>query len=190
MLIRTDVEGDPTSRELLWRVRDLSRRDCEYQSMPFDRLVSELQPEREPSRNPLFQVLFSLTPSSAAQLGWEAANFEVDSGAAKLPICSFNFFDREEGFSGRFTYSTDLFDAATIGRMASHFQTLLQGVVADPDQRLSRLPLLCQAERHQLLVEWNSLSPTEYPDRDWCLHQLFESQVERTPNAIAVVFGE
>jgi amino acid adenylation domain-containing protein len=186
VLIRTDVEGDPTFRELLWRVRDLSRRDCEHQSMPFDRLVSELQPEREPSRNPLFQVLFSLTPSaSAAQPSWETANLDVDSGAAKLDL-QLQLFDRPEGISGRFTYSTDLFDAATIGRMASHFQTLLQGVVTNPDQRLSRLPLLCQAERHQLLVEWNS-KPTEYP-RDWCLHQLFESQVERTPNAIAVVF--
>jgi surfactin family lipopeptide synthetase A len=186
VLIRTDVESDPAFRDLLWRVRDLSRRDCEYQSMPFDRLVSELQPEREPSRNPLFQVLFSLTPSaSAAQLSWETGNLEVHSGAAKLDL-QLQLSDRPEGISGRFIYNTDLFDAATIGRMASHFQTLLQGLVTNPDQRLSRLPLLCQAERYQLLVEWNS-KPTEYA-KDWCVHQLFESQVERTPNATAVVF--
>ncbi len=186
VLLRTDMESDPTFRELLWRVRDLSRRDREYQNMPFDRLVSELQPEREPSRNPLFQVLFSLTPSaSGAQLSWETANFEVDGGAAKVDLqleCS----DREEGVSGHFTYNTDIFDAATIGRMADHFQILIEGIVANPDQHLSRLPLLGQGERHQLLVEWNS-TPTDYP-RDRCVHQLFELQAERTSNATAVVF--
>ena len=186
VLLRTDVESDPTFRELLWQVRDLSRRDREYQSMPFDRLVSELQPEREPSRNPLFQVLFSLTPTApAAQLGWETANFEVDGGTAKVDL-QLEFSDREEGVSGHFIYNTEIFDATTIDRMVDHFQTLLQGIVANPDQRLSRLPLLGQAERHQLLVEWNS-TPSDYP-RDRCVHQLFELQAERTPNATAVVF--
>jgi len=186
IVIRTDVESDPTFRELLWRVRDLSRRDCEYQSMPFDRLVSELQPEREPSRNPLFQVLFSLTSSASMdELSWETADFAVDSGTAKLDL-QLQLSDRPEGISGRFSYNTDLFDAATISRMAGHFHTLLKGVVTDPDQHLSGLPLLSQAERHQLLVEWNG-KPTDYPS-DRCVHQLFESQVERTPNATAVVF--
>ena len=186
VLIRSDVESDPTFRELLWRVKDLSRRDCEYQSMPFDRLVTELQPEREPSRNPLFQVLFSLTSStSAAQLTWETANLEVDSGATKVDL-QLQLSERPEGISGSFTYNTEIFDAATIGRLAGHFQTLIQGVVTNPDQQLSRLPLLGQAERHQLLVEWNS-KQTDYP-ADRCVHQLFESQVERTPNATAVVF--
>ncbi len=186
VLIRTDMEGDPAFRELVWRVRDLSRRDREYQSMPFDRLVSELQPEREPSRNPLFQVLYSLTPStSTAQLSWKTANLEVDSGATKVDL-QLQLSDRPEGVSGRFIYNTEIFDAATIGRLAGHFQTLLQGIVNNPDQHLSRLPLLSQAERHQLLVEWNS-EPTDYPS-DRCVHQLFESQVERTPNATAVAF--
>ncbi|MFZ2009516.1 MAG: amino acid adenylation domain-containing protein [Candidatus Sulfotelmatobacter sp.] len=186
VLIRTDVESDPTFRELLRRVRDLSRRDREHESMPFDRLVSELQPEREPSRNPLFQVLFSLTsPTSAAQLSWDSANLEVDSGATKVDL-QLQLSERPEGISGSFTYNTEIFDAATIGRLAGHFQTLLQGVVTNPDQRLSRLPLLGEAERHQLLVEWNS-KPTDYPS-DRCVHQLFEAQVKRVPNAIAVVF--
>ena len=181
VLIRTDVESDPTFRELLRRVRDLSRRDREYESMPFDRLVSELQPEREPSRNPLFQVLFSLTsPTSAAQLSWDSANLEVDSGATKVDL-QLQLSERPEGISGSFTYNTEIFDAATIGRLAGHFQTLLQGVVTNPDQRLSRLPLLGEAERHQLLVEWNS-KPTDYPS-DRCVHQLFEAQVKRVPNA-------
>jgi len=186
VLIRTDMESDPTFRELLRRVRDLSRRDREYQSMPFDRLVSELQPEREPSRNPLFQVLFSLTPStSAAPLSWETANLEVDSGATKVDL-QLQLSDRPEGVSGRLIYNTEIFDASTIGRMAGHFHTLLQGIVTNPDQHLSRLPLLSQAERHQLLVEWNS-KPTDYPS-DRCVHQLFELQAESAPNATAVVF--
>jgi surfactin family lipopeptide synthetase A len=186
VIIRTELESDPSFRELLWQIRDLSGRDFEFQNMPFDRLVSELQPEREPSRNPLFQVLFSLKPlAAAAQLGWELADFEVDNGAAKVDL-QLQLEDRSEGIVARFTYNTEIFDAATISRMADHFQTLLQGVVVNPDERLSRLPLLSRGERHQLLVEWNS-APTDYP-RNRCVHQLFETQVERTPNATAVVF--
>jgi amino acid adenylation domain-containing protein len=186
VMIRTDMESDPSFRELLRRVKDLARRDCEYQSMPFDRLVSELQPERDPSRNPLFQVLFSLTPStSSAQLSWETANFKVDSGTAKVDL-QLQAEDGPDGIFGRLTYNTDIFDASTISRMAGHFQTLLQGIVVNPDQRLSRLPLLGQAERHQLVAEWND-TPADYP-RDRCVHHLFELQVERTPNAPAVVF--
>src|SRR5207244_788706 len=88
----------------------------------------------------------------------------------------------------RFEYSTDLFDAATIDRMVGHWQTLLEGIVADPEGHLSALPLLTETERHQLLVEWNS-TQTEYP-MDKCIHQLFEAQVERTPNAVAVIFED
>jgi surfactin family lipopeptide synthetase A len=186
VLIRTEMESDPTFRELLWHVRDLSRRDCEYQNMPFDRLVSELQPERDPSRNPLFQVLFSLTPSkSAAELSWQPANLEVNSAAAKLDL-QLQLSDEAEGIFGRFIYNTDLFDAATITRMSGHFQTLLQGIVANPDQCVSRLPLLGRAERQQLLGEWNNTA-ADYP-RDRCVHQLFELQTKRTPNATAVMF--
>ena len=87
-----------------------------------------------------------------------------------------------------FEYNTDLFDATTIERMIGHFQTLLEGIVANPDARLSELPLLTNAERHQLLVEWNN-TRADYPT-DSCLHHLFEAQVERTPDAIAVVFED
>ena len=183
---RNDVETNATFRELLWRVRELSRCDCEYQNMPLDRLVGELQAERDLSRNPLFQVLFSLTPSmSLAQHGWKTANFEVDSSAAKVDL-QLQLYDRPKGIFARFTYNTDIFDAATIKRMAGHFQTLLGGIVANPDQRLSRLPLISQAEEHQLLAEWNS-TQTQYP-KDRTVHHLFESQVDLTPDATAVVF--
>ncbi len=187
VLIRTEIERDATFRELLWRVRDLSQRDCEYQNMPFDRLVGELQLERDLSRNPLFQVLVSFTPAmSSAQGSWEIVNLEVDGGAAKVDL-QLQLYDRMDGIFARFTYNTDIFDAATIRRMAGHFHTLLEGVVANPDQRLSKLPLLTQAETHQLIAEWND-TRTNYP-KDQPLHHLFESQVERSPEATAVVFG-
>ncbi|MGA9545929.1 MAG: amino acid adenylation domain-containing protein [Candidatus Sulfotelmatobacter sp.] len=187
VLMRAEIEGDATFRELLRRVRDLSQRDCEYQNMPFDGLVGELQLGRDLSRNPLFQVLVSLTPAmSAARGGWEIVNLDVDGGAAKVDL-QLQLYDRADGIFARFTYNPDIFDAATISRMAGHFQILLEGVVANPDQRLSKLPLLTQAETHQLLAEWNE-TRTSYPE-DWPLHHLFESQVERTPEATAVVFG-
>ena len=188
VIIRSGVEADPAFREFLKQVRDQSRCDCEYQNMPFDRLVEELQPERDASRNPLFQVLFSLASSiPLRQSDWETAHFEVDSGTAKVDL-QLQLFDKPEGISARFTYNTDLFDAATIQRMSGHFQTLLQGIVSNPDERLSRLPLLTEAEKRQLLVEWNDTS-TDYP-RDRCVHHLFELQADRTPDAIAVVFEE
>lgn len=188
VLIRTEIERDATFRELLGRMRDLWQRDCEYQNMPFDRLVGELQLGRDLSRNPLFQILVSYTPAmSAARIGWEVMNLEVDGGAAKVDL-QLQLYDRApDGIFARFLYNTDIFDAATIGRMAGHFQTLLEDVVADPDQRLSKLPLLTQAETHQLLAEWND-TRTTYP-KDVPLHHLFELQVERTPEATAVVFG-
>ncbi len=187
VLMRTEIERDATFRELLRRVRDLSQGDCEYQNMPFDRLVGELQLGRDLSRNPLFQVLVSFTPAmSAARGSWEIVNLDVDGGAAKVDL-QLQLYDRADGIFARFTYNPDIFDAATIGRMAGHFQTLLEGVVANPEQRLSKLPLLTQAETHQLLAEWND-TRTNYP-KDRPLHHLFESQVERTPEATAVVFG-
>jgi amino acid adenylation domain-containing protein len=186
VIVRTDVETDPTFRELMQRVEDLSQRDFEHQNMPFDRLVGELQPEPELSRNPLFQVLFSLSSSmSRTPLGSETAHLEMDNGAANVDL-QLQLNDSPEGILARFIYNTDLFDAATIRRMAGHSQTLLQGIVVNPDQRLSRLPLLGQAEEHQLLVDWNS-TQAKYPS-DGCIHHLFEWQAERTPNATAMVF--
>ncbi len=188
VLIRTEIERDATFRELLACVSDLSQQDSEYQNMPFDRLVGELRSGRDLSRNPLFQVLISFTPAtSSARDSWEIVNLEVDGGAAKVDL-QLQLCDRaEDGIFVRFTYNTDIFDGATIRRMAGHFQTLLEGVVANPDQRLSELPLLTQAEADELLAEWND-TRTDYP-RDRPLHHLFEAQAERTPEATAVVFG-
>ena len=186
VITRTDLAGDPSFRELLRRVKDAARSDREHQNVPFDRLVSELQPERDPSRNPLFQVLFSLTESlTLVPSDWKEADLEVDTGTAKVDL-QLQLCERPEGIVARFTYNSDLFDAATIARMAGHFQMLLEGIVACPDLSLSRLPLLTPSERHQLLVQWNDTA-VEFPG-DLCVHQLFEKQVARVPNATAVVF--
>lgn len=185
MMTRTSTEGDPTFRQLLCRMRDVEEGDGKHQNVPFDRLVRELQSESDPSRNPPAQVLFSLTPSiSLSHLGWEMADLEVDNGAAEVDL-QLQLFDRPDGIFARFTSNTDLFETVTISRIAGHFQTLLHGIVANPDQSIRRLPLLSSAERHQLLVEWND-THRDYP-KGQCVHHLFEEQVGRTPEATAVV---
>jgi amino acid adenylation domain-containing protein len=189
LVLRTDLSGDPTFKELLGRVREVALGAYDHQDLPFEKLVEELQPERELSRTPLFQVMFALqnVPRQALRLpNLALERLEVDGGTAKFDL-SFIMFEETRGLKGRLVYNTDLFDEATIERMLSHFQTLLEGIVEDPDQRLSELPQLTKAERDRLLFEWNDTA-TEYPDA--CVHTLFEEQVERTPEAVAVVFED
>jgi non-ribosomal peptide synthetase component F len=156
--------------------------------MPFEYLVKELHPERNLGRNPLFQVMLILEPSlPVLPSGWTLTQMDVETGITELDL-TLELDDRPEGLIGRFEYSTDLFDAATIDRMIGHWQTLLEGIVADPEQCLSELPLLTETERHQLLVEWNA-TQTGYP-MDRSIHQLFEAQVKRTPDAAAVIFED
>ncbi len=188
LVLRTDLSGDPTFRQLLRRVREVSLEAQAYQNIPFEYLVKELQPERYLGQNPLFQVMLTLEPSlPALPSGWSQTYMEIDTGTSKFDL-SLTFEDRPEGLIGRFEYSTDLFDAATIERMAGHWQTLMKGVVDDPEQRLAELSILTDEEQHQLLFEWNT-SSTTFPN-DQYVHQLFEAQVERTPNAVALVLDE
>jgi amino acid adenylation domain-containing protein len=159
--------------------------------VPFERLVEELQPQRDLSRNPLFQVMFVLqnTPrwtEECAGLTMEDVR-GVDTGTAKLDLILY-LEETEQGLDGECEYSTDLFEAATIARLIRHWQTLLEGIVADPGQRLSQLPLLSEAERQQILVAWNA-TQTDYR-KDCCIHELFEAQVECAPDAVAVVCGD
>jgi amino acid adenylation domain-containing protein len=188
LVLRTNLSGDPTFRELLLRVREVTNSDFAHEDVPFQYLVKELHPERNLGQNPLFQVMLTLEPSlPVLPSGWTLTQMDVETDTAKFDLY-LELDDRPEGLIGRFEYSTDLFDAATIARMVGHWRTLLEGIVADPERRLSELPLLTEAERHQLLVEWNA-TQMEYPI-DKCIHQLFEVQVERTPDALAVVFED
>ena len=188
LVLRTELSGDPSFRELLGRVREVALGAYAHQHLPFEKLVEELQVERDLSRNPLFQVMFVLqnAPISALEFrGLSLTPLEVHNGTAKLDLI-LELEESAEGIRGWFEYNTDLFDTLTITRMTNHFQTLVEGIVANPEQRLWGLPLLSAAQQHQLLVEWNN-TQTDYPNQT-CIHQLFEAQVERTPNAVAVVF--
>ena len=189
LVLRTDLSGNPTFRELLGRVREVILEAQKHQALSFESLVKELQPERQLGQNPLFQVMLTLVPTLLPSLpsGWNLVQMEVETGTSMFDL-TLELEDRPEGLLGRFEYRTELFDEATIACMAGHWQTLLEGVVADPAQRIAVLPLLTEKERHQLLVDWNA-THAEYP-KDQCIHQLFEAQVERTPEAVAVVFED
>jgi amino acid adenylation domain-containing protein len=186
LVLRTNLSGNPPFRELLMRVREVITSALAHEDVPFEYLVKELQPERNLSQNPLFQVLLTLEPPlPVLPSGWTMTQMDVIVGTSKFDL-SLYLDDRPEGLIGRFEYNTDLFDAATIERMIGHWQTLLEGIVADPNQPLSALPLLTKAERHQILVEWNA-TQRAFP-ANACIHHLFEQQVERTPHAVAVMY--
>ncbi len=189
LALRTYLGGNPSFQELLGRVREVALGAYAHQDLPFEKLVEELHRERDRSRTPLFQVMFVLqnTPNSALELpGLTVNSLNIDSGTAKFDLTLF-IMETPQGLRASLEYNTDLFNAATITRMLGNFQTLLEGIVANPQQRLSDLPLLTAAEQHQLLVEWNN-TRTDYPSNT-CIHQLFEAQAEQTPNAVAAVFG-
>jgi surfactin family lipopeptide synthetase A len=186
LVLRTDLSGFPSFRQLLTRVREVSLDACTHEDLPFEQLVEALQLDRNLNHNPLFQVAFVLEPPiPSLSCGWTVSQLDIQTDTAKFDL-TLELDERPEGIIGRFEYNTDLFDDETIARMVGHFQTLLKSIVANPEQRITELPLLTEPERHQLLVEWNN-TKTEYLQNK-CIYQLFEEQVERSPDAIAVVF--
>jgi len=182
VVLRAHFNSDPTFRELLSRVRQTVLDALAHDDVPFEYLVETLHPQRDSSRNPLFQIMLSLEPPMPPLNGWSMTQFDVGSGASKFDLY-LDLDDREEGIIGPVTYNPDLFDEATIGRMVEHWQRLLEGAVADPTCRISQLPLLTAPEQQQLLVEWNRTTTAQAPV---CLPALFEAQSERTPEAVAV----
>ena len=189
LVMRTDVSGNPTFRDVLGRVRKVALGAYAHQDLPFGKLVEELQPERDLSFNPLFQVMFVFqnTPKRAlAFTGIEAIPLKISTDSSMFDLTLY-LVEGPEGLSARFEYNTDLFANDTIERMASHFLKLLEGIVVDPESRISDLPILLAAEQHRILVEWNH-TQADYP-KDSCIHGLFEAQAARTPDAVAVVFG-
>jgi aspartate racemase len=187
LALRLKLDGDPSFRELLAHAREVTLGALSHDDAPFERLVEELSVRRDTSRNPLFPVMFSLVPPTAAfESGWDLNQLDLEIGTAKFDL-DLELDDRPDGLFGRFVYSTDLFDASTMERMAGHFQTMLEAIVADPEQKISRLPMLTAAEK-QLLTDWNC-TDAEFP-RDLCMHQLVEAQAARTSGAIAVEHGD
>ena len=190
LVLRGDLSGNPSFRAFLGRTREAALGAYAHQDVPFERLVEELHPERNMSHSPFFQVMFVLqnAPWEAAELaGLEVTPMLIHSGTSMFDLTLF-VREREGVLHAAVEYNTDLFEAETIGRMLGHYQTLLEGIVANPEQRLSDLPLLTSAEREQIVVDWNWTEVT-YP-RDRCLHELIEEQVERAPDAVAVVFDD
>jgi len=190
LVLRTDLSGNPTVRRLLGQIREACLGAYSHQELPFEKLVEELQPVREPSYPPLFQAMLVLqnAPTQALHLtGLSASAIDVQGGTAQYDL---NLVLRENrnGLHTKLVFNTDLFETGTARRMLGHFLNLLEGIVADPDQRIAELPLLADAEQHQLLVAWND-TLMDYP-LDLCVHELFERQVERTPNAVAAAFEE
>ena len=209
LVLRTDLSGNPTFRELLNRVKEVALGAYAHQDLPFEKLVEELHPDRALNQNPLFQVAFALQNApgnqlelpeltlSPQQLDVGTARFDLEfhlwerspntSGSNQSPSNKL-WVDSSEGISGMVIYSADLFDEATISRLIGHFQTLLESIVTNPEQRLANLQYLSAKERYHLLVECNN-TQADYP-QDLCIHQLFEMQADRTPDAVALVFGE
>ena len=190
LALRTDLSGNPSFLELLNRVRDVCVGAYAHADLPFERLVGELHPERNLSHTPLFQVTFALQEDTKKDLvlpGVTLRWLENHNGTAKFDLTLY-VVDSKPELWGWWEYNTDLFDATTIERMVEHFTNLLEGIVAQPEKRLSQLPLLTKLERQNLLINWNDTT-TDYP-QDKCIHQLFEAQVEKTPDAIALVFED
>jgi amino acid adenylation domain-containing protein/non-ribosomal peptide synthase protein (TIGR01720 family) len=194
IVLHTKLSGGPTFREMLARVRKVALEAFDHQDLPFEKLVHELQPERDLAVNPLFQVTFQLFSPVGGVLpqedGQERALFDrtplqVESGTANIDF-ALDMWDLPEGISGRIEYSTEQFDASTIAGMAENFSNLLAGIVAQPDLPISEYSMLSETERRRILVQWNDTA-APFP-QDVCLHGLFEAQVERTPDDIALVF--
>ena len=190
LVIRTSVSGNLNFKHALARVRDVSLSAYQHQDLPFEKLIEGLQPERNLARSPIFQVMFAFQKNTAPNLNLAELRSEtigVDTGITKFDL-TFSLTEKAQELHGYIEYSTDLYTRDRIQRMAGHFQTLLEAIVTDPDQPISLLPILTEAERHQILVEWNDTA-ADYP-KDKCIHHLFEEQVERTPEATAVEFEE
>ena len=190
LVLRTRLSDELPFFELLRRVREAALAAYAHQELSFERLVNLLRLDRDPSRTPLFQVMFQLRnlPQGDVKLsGLGVERISLDMGLAKVDL-SLEIAENANGLECLFEYNRKLFDAATILRMQAHFRKLLENIAAHNDRRLSDLPLLTEQERHQLLVEWNDTKTDRVSSR--CIHQEFEIQAEQTPNALAAVFNE
>jgi amino acid adenylation domain-containing protein len=188
LVLRGDLSGDPPFRELLRRVRETTLGAYAHQDLPFERLVEELQPERDLSRNPLFQVLFALqnAPEEHLELAGLKLTWQwVDSTTAKFDLMLWTHEEQGE-IVLLLEYATDLFRASTVERMRDHLAALLDGILAAPDAPLSALPLLAPAERRRILGDWNDTA-RELPPAT--LHGLFEAQAARAPERVALEFA-
>ncbi|MFV1966025.1 MAG: amino acid adenylation domain-containing protein, partial [Pirellulaceae bacterium] len=189
-IMRVNVCGNPSFRELVRRVRRVCLDAFAHQDLPFDMLVRELQPERTSNYNPLCRVCLVHQNFPLPELdfpGLSIREMNVGTGTAKFDLTLY-LTPAPEGLIADVEYNTDLFESTTIDRMLGHLRTLLQSIAANPDRPLSELAILGEQERHTLLVDWNA-TQTDFPSEQ-CVHQLFESQVARSPDAKAIAYGD
>ncbi len=189
VLLRAKFGGRQNFLSLVQQVRERALGAYAHPDLPFERLVAELAPDRDPSRMPLFQVMFILHNSEGvSQVSKVSGNSELETGTSKFDL-TLILSENPQGLDGLLEYSTDLFEAGTIRRLAGYFTKLLEASIADPEKNLFELPMLPDAERRQLLHGWNDTA-AEIPSKELCLHQLIEEQAARTPNQVALVFEQ
>lgn len=191
LALRTNFAGDPRFEDLLEQVRDATFKAYIYQGLPFERLVQELQPRRNPSYSPVFQVVFSFQ-NQPTLVGLSLPGLTLSMPEVELTTSQFDLLldlsEGAEGLTGTLQYNSDLFDRTTMTRMAEHFRNLLEGIAAHPERRLSELPLQSENERSKSLVEWNKTA-AEYP-RETCVTELFAAMVAQQPDAVAAIFND
>lgn len=189
LVLRTDLSDAPSFIEVLKRVREVALGAYAHQDVPFEKLVEELRPARDLSYTPLFQVMFILqsTPMDGIRVaGLSISPVELEYKTSKFDL-TLSLSETPTGLQGSLEYSTDLFDRSTIQRILKHFQVLIESIVSDPSQPITQLSLITDAERHLLLKEWNQTAAPY--SRKHSLPQLFEVQVDATPDAVAVESG-
>jgi len=189
LVLRADLFGDPTFEKILQRVRKVSLEAYAHQDLPFEKLLAELNIKRDLGRNALFQTMFVLQNAPAAQFklpGLRIEEIPVSSEASKFDL-TFVINETEQDAWISIEYSTDLFTQETIERLLGHYLSLLNAALLSPQEKISKMPLLTEVERNQILCEWNN-TQAEYP-LDKCVHVLFEDQVKSAPETVAVVFG-
>jgi amino acid adenylation domain-containing protein len=190
LVLRTDLSGEPDVKELLRRVRTTALDAYAHQDMPFEKLVEALNPRRNLSVTPLFQVMFQLqnAPMPPARIhGLTITPIQVDTGFSQVDL-SLTVWEEQGILKGTYEYNTDLWEASSIKRMIGHFQVLLDGILYDEEQKISRLSMLTEVEKQQLLQEWNN-TDCDYP-RGSCICELFTSCVRENPDQDAVIFND
>jgi amino acid adenylation domain-containing protein len=188
LALRFDLSGNPSFRELQLRVRGTVLDALAHEEVPFAEIVKNIQHRPDPSRNPLFQIVLSKQPKLPhIPEGWDLITEEISNGGSKVDLVIV-IDERGESVSGPITYNPDLFAAESIMRMVGHWQTLLADASENPEKHIADLAILTEAEHRQILIEWNDREK-DYP-KDICLHKIIEDQVERTPDATAVVYEQ
>ena len=189
VLLRAKFSNRQNFLSLVQQVRERALGAYAHPTFPFERLVAELAPDRDLSRMPLFQVMFILHNSEGvSQVSKVSGNRSLETDTSKFDL-TLILSESEKGLDGLIEYSTDLFEAPTIRRLAGYYSRLLEAIVANPEQSISELAMLPDGERQQLLVDWNNTA-VELPGKALCLHQLIEEQAARTPDQVALVFGQ